>query len=76
MLTTHIRHGDIVLDMESNGSVRITRQSNAMAIELSLSEWHYVQAVASLHGWPMAPPLFDQNGQEISSGKSDQHTPG
>jgi hypothetical protein len=56
MLSTNVRHGDLVIDMETDGSVRITRQSNAMAIQLSSSEWIYIQRVAELHGWPVAPP--------------------
>lgn len=56
MLTTSIRHGDLVIDIESDRSVRIVRQSNAQSIELSYSEWIYVLKVAEIHDWPVAPP--------------------
>jgi hypothetical protein len=56
MLSTHVRHGDLVIDMDASGEVQITRQSNAAAIRLSFSEWLYLQRVANLHGWPMCPP--------------------
>lgn len=56
MLTTHIRHGDLVIDMEADGTVQLVRQSNGQCIRLSLSEWEYVQRVAALHSWPVAPP--------------------
>jgi hypothetical protein len=56
MLATSIRHGDLVIDYDPDGSVRITRQSNAMAIQLSRSEWTFVLRTADLAGWPIAPP--------------------
>ena len=56
MLPTFIRHGDLVIELESDESVRITRQSNAQAVALSISEWTYLLKVAELHGWPVAPP--------------------
>lgn len=56
MLATSIRHGDLVIDLEPNGDVQVTRQSNAQAIRLSTSEWAYLLKVADLHGWPIAPP--------------------
>jgi hypothetical protein len=56
MLPTFIRHGDLVLEFEGDGSLRITRQSNAQAVQLSSSEWIYLLKVAALHDWPIAPP--------------------
>jgi hypothetical protein len=56
MLTTHIRHGDLVIDMEKDGDVQIVRQSTGQAIRLSLTEWHYLILVAELHGHGIAPP--------------------
>lgn len=56
MLATTIKHGDLVIDMNSDGSVQVTRQSDMMAIRLSLSEWNYLVMIAGIHGWPVAPP--------------------
>lgn len=56
MLATHVRHGDLVIDMQSDGEVQIVRQSNGQCIRLSLSEWKYILTIADLHGWPVVPP--------------------
>jgi hypothetical protein len=56
MISTHIRHGDLVIDMETDGDVQIVRQSTGQAIRLSISEWTYLMLVAELHGRPVAPP--------------------
>lgn len=56
MISTHVRHGDIVIDMQADGEVQIVRQSTMQAIRLSLSEWKYLIMVAELHGWPVLPP--------------------
>jgi len=55
VLATFIKHGDIVIEMETDGSVRLTRQSNSQAVLLSFSEWKYLMCVAELHGWPISP---------------------
>jgi hypothetical protein len=57
MISTHIRHGDIVIDMDTTGDVQIVRQSTAECIRLSLSEWEYLVLVADLHGRPILPPI-------------------
>jgi len=57
MIATHIRHGDLVIDMDSCGDVQIVRQSTGQAIRLSLTEWNYLCQIAELHGWPIAPPI-------------------
>jgi hypothetical protein len=56
MLTTTIRHGDLVIDVEPERAIRITRQSTAQAVEVSPTEWRYILRVAELHDFPMAPP--------------------
>lgn len=56
MLSTTIKHGDLVIDMMPDGSVQITRQSDMSVIRISLSEWNYLLLVACIHGWPVAPP--------------------
>lgn len=56
MLSTHIRHGDLVIDMDADGDVQIVRQSTGHSIRLSVSEWTYLMVVADLHGRPVAPP--------------------
>lgn len=56
MLSTHIRHGDLVIDMDGEGDVQIVRQSTGQAIRMSISEWTYLMLVADLHGRPIAPP--------------------
>jgi hypothetical protein len=66
MLTTTIHHGDLVIDWQSDESLRIIRQSNGQAIELSCSEWAYIMRAAELHDWPVAPPL----GPKISLGQA------
>jgi hypothetical protein len=76
MLATSIRHGDLVLDYESDGSVRMTRQSNAMAIQLSISEWGFVQATAQLAGWPVVAPHELQRVIDSIHGKTELSTPG
>lgn len=57
-LSTSIRHGDLVIDFDSAGWVQLTRQSNAMAIQLSKSEFAFLQACAQLANWPVVPPAF------------------
>lgn len=56
MIPTHIRKGDLVIDMHGDGTVQIVRQSNMQGIVLSISEWQYLIHVAELHGWPVVPP--------------------
>jgi hypothetical protein len=56
MLATSVRHGDLVVDMDTNGEVQIVRQSTGQGIRLSLSEWSYLMLIADLHGRPVAPP--------------------
>ena len=56
MIATSIRHGDLVIDMDTNGEVQIVRQSTGQGVRLSVSEWRYLIAVADLHGWPVVPP--------------------
>lgn len=56
MLATNIRHGDLCIDMRSDGSVQIVRQSDMTAVLLSLTEWNYLQVVMGLHGWPVVAP--------------------
>jgi hypothetical protein len=66
VLPTFIRHGDLVLEFEGDGSLRITRQSNAQAVQVSSSEWIYLLKVAELHDWPIAPPT-DIHGNAVQS---------
>lgn len=56
MMPTHIRKGDLVIDMHGDGTVQIVRQSTMQGIVLSISEWEYLQKVADLHGWPIVKP--------------------
>lgn len=56
MLSTSIRHGDLVIDFDSAGWVQITRQSTAQSIQVSTTEWVFLLKCADLRGWPMAPP--------------------
>lgn len=58
MLSTSVRHGDLVIDFDSAGWVQVTRQSNGMSIQLSQSEWAFVLKVADLRGWPVVPPCL------------------
>jgi hypothetical protein len=44
------------VDFDANGTVQITRQSNATAVQLSKSEWIFLLKVADIQGWPVAPP--------------------
>ena len=55
MLTTNVRHGDLVIDFEVDGSVRIVRQTTAEAIQLSPTEWLYLIRLAEVLDFPMAP---------------------
>ena len=57
MLATSVKHGDLMIDMQTDGSVNVVRQSDMSHIILSLTEWRYLLMVAELHGWPIAPPL-------------------
>lgn len=56
MISTTIRHGDLVVDFDAAGWVQITRQSNAQCIQISTSEWVFLLKCAELRGWPMSPP--------------------
>ena len=56
MLSTSIRHGDLVIDFDSAGWVQITRQSTAQTIQMSVSEWGFLLKCVDIRGWPCAPP--------------------
>lgn len=56
MLSTSVRHADLVIDFDSAGWVQITRQSNCQVVQLSESEWVFLLKCAELRGWPVAPP--------------------
>jgi hypothetical protein len=56
MLSTSVRHADLVIDFDAGGWVQITRQSTGHSIHLSQSEWVFLLKVADLRGWPVAPP--------------------
>ena len=56
MMATHVRHGDLVVEFESDGSVKIVRQSTMEAILLSPTEWGYLLRIAEVLDFPMAPP--------------------
>jgi len=56
MLETTIKHGDVRIDLMSDGGVRITRQSTMEGIRLSTSEWLYVLRLAEIQDMPPAPP--------------------
>lgn len=58
MLASTINHGELCLDLQSNGSVTITRRTTGQTVQLSSSELRYFVAILQVHGWPVAPPLF------------------
>lgn len=57
MLTTTIRHGDLVIEFLEDHAVQIVRQSNGNAIRLSSSEWLLLCKITEILGWPAAPPI-------------------
>jgi hypothetical protein len=69
VLSTSIRHGDLVIDFDSGGWVQLTRQSNGQSIQLSVSEWVLLLKCAEFRGWPCAPP-----GVALTPGQADQST--
>jgi hypothetical protein len=56
MLETTIEHGDVCIDLMSDGGVRITRQSTMEGIHLSTSEWLCVLRIAEIQDMLPAPP--------------------
>jgi hypothetical protein len=75
MLSTSIRHGDLVIDFDSEGWVQISRQSNAMSIQLSKSEWTFLLKCVDLRGWPTCAPTAPWEFGGKWPDKPDQGTP-
>jgi hypothetical protein len=53
---TCIRHGDLVIDFNADGSVQLARKSNMTAIVLSITEWVFILKLCEIHDWPVAAP--------------------
>ena len=53
-IDTSVHHADLHIDMYDDGTVHVTRQSNAMSIQLTKSEMNYIVNVLVLHNWPIA----------------------
>lgn len=60
MTPTFVKRGDFVIETLDDGVVRITRQSTAQAVELTISEWGFLLQVADLIGLPTSPPITQQ----------------
>jgi hypothetical protein len=57
VLRTTIRHGHLNIELCEDGALQLARDDRPESIRLSGSEWIYLQKLAVLHGWPMAPPM-------------------
>lgn len=57
MLRTTIHHGRLNVELCEDGSLQLSRDDRPESIRLSGSEWIYLQKLAVLHGWPIAPPM-------------------
>ena len=65
---TIFQTGDIRVEFESANSAKIIRQDNGQVVELSLSEWNFLIAVAPIAKWPTVSPM---KIQEIIDSLSD-----
>jgi hypothetical protein len=80
MLETRVKHGDVCIDLMSDGAVRITRQSTMEGIHLSTSEWLEVLRIAEMHDMPAAPPYVapcpaQQSGNDLPISHAYDDTP-
>jgi hypothetical protein len=57
VIRTTIKHGPLNIELCEDGAMQLTHEVNGQSIRLSQTEWIYLQLVAKLHGWPIAPPL-------------------
>jgi hypothetical protein len=55
MIRTTIHHGHLHIELCEDGSLQVVNESNGGTLRISQTEWYYLQAVAKLHGWPVAP---------------------
>jgi hypothetical protein len=55
MIRTTITHGHLRIELCEDGSMQIVHEKLGLSMMLSKTEWIYVQMVAQLHGWPIAP---------------------
>lgn len=51
------KNGPVYIQFDPRGQVLISRDDRPSAVLLSLSEWNWLCMCASLHGWPVSPPL-------------------
>jgi hypothetical protein len=51
-----VRYGDVAVEWDERGNMKLVRQDNGQHITLSVSEWAFLLKVAELRGWPVAPP--------------------
>ena len=54
---TFLRRGDLTLDWQPNGCVRLVRESTMQWVELSVTEWTFLVRSAELVGWPTVSPV-------------------
>lgn len=63
MIRTTIHHGRLNIELCEDGALQLSRDDRPESIRLSGSEWIYLQKVAELHGWPVAPPMERREGE-------------
>jgi hypothetical protein len=57
MIRTTIRHGYLNIEFCEDGALQLTHEQQGGSLRLSQTEWLYLQRVAEIHNWPIAPSM-------------------